>query len=132
MRVLGVGEVRRGLKVVWLGPEAGDDILSPDKVEGGGVLVHHHPGVLTSVQPLSHLQVDWLGLEDEPVSFAVGFSPDEAGTYPALGVVSDERWANLAVSGWWSQSRDSAGTSTVDHSSGERPAQGGGETAVER
>jgi hypothetical protein len=38
--------------------------------------------------------VTWVGLEDEPASYALGFSvPDEAGTfYPSLGLLTEDEF----------------------------------------
>ena len=57
------------------------------------VLYSGHPGRVWSTLH-QHVQVTWVGLEDAPASYAVGFSvPGEEDTfYPALGLLSEEEF----------------------------------------
>lgn len=64
-----------------------------------------HPGVVTSIDPLTHVLVAWLGLESEPVSWGVGHNPDNMGRYPHLGLVADDEWEAAARHGWWAERR---------------------------
>ncbi len=87
--ILNVAQLSEGLHVEYLGETNDDDLVTGindppplcDRQWRG------HPGVIR--EPiLQHVLVDWVGLEDTAASFAVGFSSDERGLYPGLGVIS--------------------------------------------
>ncbi|MBO1756356.1 hypothetical protein [Allobranchiibius sp. CTAmp26] len=85
-----------------LDPDAGD-VLTPAFRARNHVLMPHHPGRINSfVGPgLNHCLVDFVGLEQEPVSFAVGFDHDENGFYRGLLDPTDEEWQAAMSAGWW-------------------------------
>lgn len=64
-------------------------LLDAALLRRGFALYHGHPGTIwrTTVQ---HVQVSWVGLEDEPASFALGFSTTEdvSPRFDGLGVLS--------------------------------------------
>ncbi|ORM38110.1 hypothetical protein [Williamsia sp. 1135] len=65
--------IRYGAVPWWYrGQDDDRDILN--KAARPALLFHGHPGRITDAT-LQHIRVDWVGLEDEPASFAVGFCP---------------------------------------------------------
>lgn len=64
--------VRQGVLVAYRGPDTDRDILNPETRPP--MLFHGHPGWITS-PAIQHILVDWVGLEGEPASFAVGYCP---------------------------------------------------------
>ncbi|XAS78079.1 hypothetical protein V3G39_08610 [Dermatophilaceae bacterium Sec6.4] len=62
-----------------------------------------HPGVINSfVGPgLNHCLVDFFGLEEEPISFAVGHDHDQDGFYWGLIDPTEDEWKIAAATGWW-------------------------------
>jgi hypothetical protein len=60
----------------------------------GMVLYSGHPGRIWSTV-VQHVQVTWASLEDEPATYAVGFSvPDDDGTYyPGLGLLTADEFS---------------------------------------
>ncbi len=87
--------VRQGVPVAYRGPDTDRDILNPET--GPPMLFHGHPGRITS-PAVQHILVDWVGLEDEPASFAVGYCPHTidggwAGpVVPALAEISEDEY----------------------------------------
>lgn len=64
----------------------------------------HHPGVIREAQNRQHVLVSFRGLEEEPVSWGVGFGHDESsGIYPALLLPDSEEWERASHAGWWSR-----------------------------
>jgi hypothetical protein len=82
--------LRVGLPVEYLGDDDPEVVLSDRLRLVGLVLYSGHPGRVWSTLH-QHVQVTWVGLEDEPASYAVGFSvPGEEDTfYPALGLLTE-------------------------------------------
>jgi hypothetical protein len=68
-----VEDLRVGLPVEYLGDANPDVVLSEPLRAVGLVLYCGHPGRVWSTTP-QHVQVSWVGLEDEPATYAVGFS----------------------------------------------------------
>jgi hypothetical protein len=85
--------LRVGLPVEYLGDDDPNVVLSDQLTAIGLVLYSGHPGRVWSTLH-QHVQVTWVGLEDEPATYAVGFSvPDEEDTfYPALGLLTEEEF----------------------------------------
>ena len=59
----------------------------------GMVLYPGHPGRVWSTLT-QHVQVTWVGLEDEPATYALGFSlpSDGATCYPSLGLLTEDEF----------------------------------------
>jgi hypothetical protein len=68
-----VADLRVGLPVEYLGDANPDVVLSEPLRAVGLVLYYGHPGRVWSTT-LQHVQVSWVGLADEPATYAVGFS----------------------------------------------------------
>lgn len=102
MKGLHVLVAKPGLRVLWDGSVQAADVLDPTRVATGQVLVHHHPGIVATQYGVHHLTVTWLGIEDEPASFAVGHNPNSRGYYPFLVVPTQDEW-NEALAKHWSQ-----------------------------
>lgn len=85
--------LRVGLPVEYLGEADSIGVLSDQLTAIGLVLYSGHPGRVWSTLH-QHVQVTWVGLEDEPASYAVGFSvPDEGDTfYPSLGLLTEDEF----------------------------------------
>ena len=87
--------VRQGVPVAYRGPDTDRDILNPQTQPP--MLFHGHPGRIAS-PAIQHILVDWVGLEDEPASFAVGYCPHTidggwAGpVVPALAEISEDEY----------------------------------------
>jgi hypothetical protein len=86
-------DLRVGLPVEYLGDDDPVVVLSDRLKASGLVLYSGHPGRVWSTLH-QHVQVTWVGLEDEPATYAVGFSvPGEEDTfYPALGLLTEEEF----------------------------------------
>ncbi|WP_213013138.1 hypothetical protein [Paractinoplanes toevensis] len=88
---LDISQLSAGLFVEYLGPtESGPDVTlvhAGDAEPRCDRLWRGHPGVISEPMP-QHVLVTWVGLEDAVVSFAVGFSCDDQGSCPGLGVIS--------------------------------------------
>jgi hypothetical protein len=85
--------LRAGLPVEYLGDDNPEVVLSDHLRAVGLVLYQGHPGRVWSTLH-QHVQVTWVGLEDEPATYAVGFSvPDEEDTfYPSLGLLTEDEF----------------------------------------
>jgi len=88
-----VKDLRVGLPVEYLGKPNPDVVLSDQLRAVGLVLYCGHPGRVWSTT-LQHVQVTWVGLEDEPATYAVGFSlpSEEESYYPVLGLLTEEEF----------------------------------------
>jgi hypothetical protein len=88
-----VKDLRVGLPVEYLGKPDPNVVLSDRLRAVGLVLYCGHPGRVWSTT-LQHVQVTWVGLEDEPATFAVGFSlpSEEESFYPVLGLLTEEEF----------------------------------------
>lgn len=114
-----VTDLRAGLPVEYLGKSDPIPVLDEKLQAIGMVLYSGHPGRIWSTV-VQHVQVTWAGLEDEPATYAVGFSvPGDGETrYLGLGLLTEDEfsrreralqdrlasWKNL--SGWvppWSR-----------------------------
>ena len=86
-----VTDLRVGLPVEYLGKSDPIPVLDEKLQAIGMVLYSGHPGRIWSTVA-QHVQVTWASLEDEPATYAVGFSvPDDDEThYPGLGLTEDE------------------------------------------
>jgi hypothetical protein len=88
-----VTDLRIGLPVKYLG-ESDPNVVLEEKLRAIGMMLYSgHPGRVWSTT-MQHVQVTWVGLEEEPASYATGFSvPDEDPSYyPALGLLSEEEF----------------------------------------
>jgi hypothetical protein len=86
-----VADLRVGLLVEYLGIERETwAVLSEELTSHGVALFPGHPGQISSTV-VQHVQVCWVGLEDEPESFAVGFGTSLAAglRYPGLGHLAE-------------------------------------------
>jgi len=85
--------LRVGLPVEYLGDDNPEVVLSDQLRAVGLVLYQGHPGRVWSTLH-QHVQVTWVGLEDEPATYAVGFSvPGEEDTfYPGLGLLTEDEF----------------------------------------
>ena len=92
-RYLTVADLRVDLPVEYLG-EANAEIVLSDALRAVGMMLYPgHPGRISSTI-VQHVQVSWVGLEDEPASYAVGFSvrgPEER-TYFGLGLLAPDEF----------------------------------------
>jgi hypothetical protein len=88
-----VKDLRVGLPVEYLGKPDPDVVLTDRLRAVGLVLYCGHPGRVWSTT-LQHVQVTWVGLEDEPATYAVGFSlpSEEESFYPVLGLLTEEEF----------------------------------------
>jgi hypothetical protein len=87
-----VEDLRVGLPVEYLGDANPDVVLSEPLRAVGLVLYYGHPGRVWSTT-LQHVQVSWVGLEDEPATYAVGFSlPSEPTEQMHLGSDPEYGW----------------------------------------
>jgi hypothetical protein len=87
-----VADLRADLLVEYLGHEAeARGVLSEDLTSRAMAMYPGHPGRIWRPE-VHHVQVSWVGLEEEPASYAVGFSSDSVqddGTYPGLGLLTE-------------------------------------------
>jgi hypothetical protein len=89
-----VTDLQVGLPVEYLG-ESDPNVVLDEKLQAiGMVLYSGHPGRVWSTLT-QHVQVTWVGLEDEPATYAVGFSvPDDDETYyRALGFLTQDEFS---------------------------------------
>lgn len=92
---IATNRIRRGAPVAYRGQDDDRDILNQSAPPA--LLFQGHPGRITDAT-LQHILVDWVGLEDEPASFAVGFCPTtvhgrRAGpTVPGLAEISEDEF----------------------------------------
>jgi hypothetical protein len=88
-----IADLRVGLPVEYLGESDPIAVLDEKLQAVGLVLYSGHPGRVWSTL-LQHVQVTWVGLEDEPATYALGFSvPDEDATcYRILGLLSEDEF----------------------------------------
>jgi hypothetical protein len=88
-----VKDLRVGLPVEYLGKPDPDVVLS-DRLRAIGLALYcGHPGRVWSTT-LQHVQVTWVGLEDEPATYAVGFSlpSEEESFYTVLGLLTEDEF----------------------------------------
>jgi hypothetical protein len=92
-----MSELRVGLPVEYLGETDATVILSETLRATGMALYTGHPGRIWSTT-IQHVQVTWVGLEDEPASYAVGFSIPDSGEhiYAGLGLITDAEFERRA------------------------------------
>jgi hypothetical protein len=88
-----VTDLRVGLPVEYLHRSDPVPVLDEKLQAIGMVLYSGHPGRVWSTLT-QHVQVTWAGLEDEPATYALGFSvPDDDETYyPALGLLTEDEF----------------------------------------
>lgn len=67
--------------------------------QAGRGLETGHPGTIHAIIPM-HLQVQWLGLEEEPESWGVGYDEID-GIYPTLHAATPGEWDYATRTGWW-------------------------------
>ena len=87
-----VADIRVGLLVEHLGGRETDDVFDTRLRTIGMALYPGHPGRVASAD-IRHVLVDWVGLEEEPASFIVGYDSsrlDPDSTYPGLGLLAVE------------------------------------------
>jgi hypothetical protein len=86
-RYVTLKDLREGLLVEYLGDAAEvRGVISEELTSRAMALFPGHPGRIWC--PMwQHVQVSWVGLEQEPASYAVGFSTSRAadGRFPGLG-----------------------------------------------
>jgi hypothetical protein len=89
-----VTDLHVGLPVEYLGESDPNVVLDEELQAIGLALYSGHPGRVWSTT-IQHVQVTWVGLEDEPATYAVGFSvPDDDETYyPALGLLAEDEFS---------------------------------------
>ncbi|ELB92780.1 hypothetical protein Rwratislav_12358 [Rhodococcus wratislaviensis IFP 2016] len=96
---MSTSRLARGRPVAYRGTDTGRDILGPGTRPR--VLYQGHPGRITD-STVQHILVDWVGLENEPASFAVGFCPDTitggwAGpVVPGLAELTEDEYTHRA------------------------------------
>jgi hypothetical protein len=88
-----VTDLRVGLPVEHLGQPDPIPVLDGTLRAIGMVLYPGHPGRVWSTLT-QHVQVTWAGLEDEPATYALGFSlPGDGDTcYPSLGLLTEDEF----------------------------------------
>ena len=89
-----VTDLRVGLPVEYLGKSDPIPVLDEKLQAIGMVLYSGHPGRIWSTV-VQHVQVTWASLEDEPATYAVGFSvPDDGEThYLGLGLLTEDEFS---------------------------------------
>jgi hypothetical protein len=89
-----VTDLRVGLPVEHLGKPDPIPVLDEKLQAIGMVLYSGHPGRVWSTLT-QHVQVTWVGLEDEPATYALGFSvPDNDEIYyRALGFLTQDEFS---------------------------------------
>jgi hypothetical protein len=91
--VVTISDLRVGLPVEYRGDADPNVVLSEPLRTAGMVLYSGHPGRVWSTT-VQHVQVTWVGLEDEPATYAVGFSvnsPEDL-TYGILGLLTEDEF----------------------------------------
>lgn len=103
MHFLDANEVYVGQWVAYAGPSSELGVADPDRLRQGHILVLHHPGTVQRFYGpgRNHCIVSFAGLEEEPISFAVGFDHEEDGHYPGLLVPTGHEWETALSGGWW-------------------------------
>lgn len=101
-RALKEHEARVGLRVLHAGERRTDGVMTPELRELGRGLEPGHPGVISRLLP-GHLQVAWLGLEEEPESWGVGYDHVGEGIYPTLHPAAAVEWEYAISHGWWAE-----------------------------
>ena len=88
-----VTDLRVGLPVEHLGKPDPTPVLDGTLRANGLVLYPGHPGRVWSTLT-QHVQVTWAGLEDEPATYALGFSlpGDDETCYPSLGLLTEDEF----------------------------------------
>ncbi|WP_256840394.1 hypothetical protein [Ornithinimicrobium faecis] len=117
MDFLHADQVYVGQHVLYAGPASELGVADPDLVRRGHILERHHPGIVQKFYGpgLNHCVVCFAGLEEEPVSFAVGFDHEEDGHYPGLLVPSERAWEQALSGGWWASGPSLAQRSGPTH-----------------
>ena len=89
-----VTDLRVGIPVEYLGKSDPIPVLDEKLLAIGMVLYSGHPGRIWSTI-VQHVQVTWASLEDEPATYAVGFSvPDDGEThYLGLGLLTEDEFS---------------------------------------
>ena len=88
-----VTDLRVGLTVEYLGESDPVPVLAEKLQAIGLALYSGHPGRIWSTT-IQHIQVTWAGLEDEPATYAVGFSVADGETYyPGLGLLTGDEFS---------------------------------------
>ena len=89
-----VTDLRVGLPVEYLGKSDPVPVLDEKLQAIGMVLYLGHPGRIWSTL-VQHVQVTWASLEDEPATYAVGFSVpgDDETHYPGLGLLTEDEFS---------------------------------------
>jgi hypothetical protein len=89
-----VTDLRVGLAVEYLSKSDPVPVLDEKLKAIGMVLYSGHPGRIWSTL-VQHVQVTWAGLEDEPATYAVGFSvlDDDETCYPGLGLLTEDEFS---------------------------------------
>ncbi|MGW5237870.1 hypothetical protein ACWEOW_02955 [Monashia sp. NPDC004114] len=100
MRALTIDEAIAGRRVIYVGRVAPSNITRRDLLEGGHILMEHHPGTIDHASDDGLVFIRFVGLEDEPLT-DVGWMPDENARYPGLVLVDPDEWEAALVSGWW-------------------------------
>lgn len=97
LRYVRMVDLRVGLPVEYLGETDPNVVLDEALRATGLVLYAGHPGRIWSTT-VQHVQVTWVGLENEPASYAVGFSiPDSDEPYYAgLGLLTETEYERRA------------------------------------
>ena len=65
----------------------GSDIPVEERTKADGTslpFMRGHRGIVKDCSMLDHVLVDWVGLEDAPISFGVGFGVNDYEEYPGL------------------------------------------------
>jgi hypothetical protein len=82
-----------GLPVEYLGESNPIPVLDEKLQAIGLALYSGHPGRIWSTT-IQHVQATWAGLEDEPATYAVGFSvADDETYYPGLGLLAGDEFS---------------------------------------
>jgi hypothetical protein len=93
---LTVADLRVGVPVEYLGKEPDCEGVWTEALTSRGIaLFPGHPGRILPSVP-QHVQVSWVGLEEEAASHLVGFDSDTVapeGIYRGLGVLSEREFA---------------------------------------
>lgn len=98
---LSEADVSKGQPVVYIGPDDAQGIY--EEWTRPRVLKAGHPGRIFDPS-IQHIRVEWVGLEHEPVSYAVGFctnrsevGPNGEASVPGLAKISADDYAELAA-----------------------------------